>query len=293
MTPLDFLSASVVAAMSLEEVADLLRVLSEREPTLFRREFGPDEPLPSCACLSMEEECCQSALESDDFYDFDAPDASCLPAPSVQERSNPYDDISRLLETLSREELIEAMKRVVARGGGEDVLRFDTITRRSVVIERRGGGNPHFKDDFVYGFYLRDADGERMRPLRFTHRWSYGIYTMWLIDRVKRGKEAGPLSLRRNREAFCHIYRRLFGLPPSEAGEAFDRLLTREVATPSGVRRRSGRFNDCVRDIDQAVSRIAGTFEGIPLKVRPSAPIGVLPDQISLPPELLDVEIFH
>lgn len=293
-----------LSTLDLSDLEDMFRILARLEPDILKHQHPSlllnERKFSPCfrKIIRTEEDDIPERGDDDTPTQFSVATIPCssfsaLPEDSIKVSGSYYEDkVESLLSTLTREELLEVMKRLIAeRGIPASSLRFDRITDNQIVVEKRGRWSRLFNDNFAYGLYLRDPEDEEMLPMKFVHRWSYGIYTMCLIDRQINPDRLHPLSLRRNHESFITLYRLLFGLPHAEAEKVYDRLVSRQVESPDGrVRERAGRFNDCVRDINDALVNSLGHYESIPFKIRSNNTIALSPEKISLPPELLEIK---
>lgn len=289
---------SSLSTLEISDLRDIFRVLTREDPGIlldinsFRRLNKRTSTHHKIMVREIDEDCSSpSSFQASPPYDCNVEKSLVSPIPCPNPSHDSDDELEKLLSSLDREELLEIMKRIISsKKIPFSTLRFDTITDTRVVLERRGSTSLHFNDNFVYALYLREPDSEKMRPLRFVHRWSYGIYIMCLVDRVNNPTRIEPLSLRHNREPFIALYRLLFGLPYVEAEKALDSLLSRRVETPSGIIKiRAGRFNDCVRDINHTLVSKLGLYESIPFKIRSNNSIALAPEKIILPPQLLAI----
>ena len=146
-------------------------------------------------------------------------------------------------------------------------------------VVRRRSGNKDFSSSCNYCLYYSKGRGPKI-PIKFAHNPAYCIYLMYVIDRAKRGSNAGPLNLCRNKEEFIKLYMVVYGITYKEAHDKYEKANYRKDENEQFLR--GGRNNDYMTDIDNKIVEKLGDYDSFLLKPGFKGFISIRPENIEL-----------
>lgn len=135
----------------------------------------------------------------------------------------------------------------------------------------------HFKDRYSYCIYLKNGKGIEI-PVTFKNYPSYCIYMMYIIDRVQRGDDVTELVIKKNKQAFCELYKTIISETEANIKKLYEEMDHRTIAATGKIRK--GRYDDYIKDIYDTLEKLVGDIDSIPLKVGHGRYLGVLPERI-------------
>lgn len=122
-------------------------------------------------------------------------------------------------------------------------------------------------------------DGNEEQLLKFTHQASCVYFLMYLIDRKQKAGVLSPIEIRENKEAFAHLYQRVYDITDDDLQKRISDL---EYRKDKGGNIRTGRLKEIIYDIRKRLQERFNEYDEsfFPYAMTANSHLAIAPERI-------------